>query len=196
MVLNPNAPFYETLKATLIDTYEDNYFPEDAIFLERNSRDYRGRIAKINDNAYDLTEYLVQRSIEHQASPHKVLKKIYYPRWVTPELYAKAQRLPTTGKGGFGGLFTMTFVSTTASRAFYDTLACAKGPSLGTNFTLASPYALLAHYFELDWAAQFGVEKDLVRVSVGLEDYEGLQKAFEIALDAAEKAQAEADGRV
>jgi cystathionine gamma-synthase len=86
----------------------------------------------------------------------------------------------------------MTFTSEVASRVFFDTLECAKGPSLGTNFTLASPYALLAHYYELDWAAQYGVEKDLVRVSVGLEDYEPLRKAFESALDAAEKAQADA----
>ena len=28
-----------------------------------------------------------------------------------------------------------------------------KGPSLGTNFTLACPYTILGHYLELDWAA-------------------------------------------
>ncbi len=29
----------------------------------------------------------------------------------------------------------------------------AKGPGFGTNFTLACPYTLLAHYTELEWAA-------------------------------------------
>ena len=39
---------------------------------------------------------------------------------------------------------------------------------MGTNFTLACPYTLLAHYTELKWAASYGVESELVRISVGL----------------------------
>lgn len=66
--------------------------------------------------------------------------------------------------------------------AVYDSLETAKGPSLGTNFTLCSPYTLLAHYGELEWAAQFGVESDLIRVSVGLEETEELVGIFERAL--------------
>jgi cystathionine gamma-synthase len=31
-------------------------------------------------------------------------------------------------------------------QAFFDALDTHKGPSLGTNFTLACPYTLLAHY--------------------------------------------------
>lgn len=66
---------------------------------------------------------------------------------------------------------------------FYDKLHVFKGPSLGTNFTLASPYAILAHYYELDWAAQYGVDKHLIRVSVGLEDAEELVHIFLSALE-------------
>lgn len=82
----------------------------------------------------------------------------------------------------------MTFTNDASSKAFFDTLACAKGPSLGTNFTLACPYTLLAHYQELEWAGSCGVNKNLVRVSVGLEDTETLDKWFLDALRAAEKA--------
>lgn len=64
----------------------------------------------------------------------------------------------------------------------------AKGPSLGTNFTLACPYTILAHYAELDWAAQYGVPKSLVRISIGLEDVSWLHKVFADALKAAEDA--------
>lgn len=64
----------------------------------------------------------------------------------------------------------------------FDTLEIAKGPSLGTNFTLSSPYTLLAHYGELEWAAGFGVESDLIRISVGLEETEELVGIFERAL--------------
>jgi cystathionine gamma-synthase len=39
-------------------------------------------------------------------------------------------------KGGYGGLFSITFHSTPEAIAFFDALDTAKGPSLGTNFTL------------------------------------------------------------
>jgi len=62
-------------------------------------------------------------------------------------------------------------------------------PSLGTNFTLACPYTILAHYTEMDWTSQFGVEPDLVRVSVGLEEPSQLHRIFKNALEAASRVQ-------
>ena len=70
------------------------------------------------------------------------------------------------------------------AQKFYDLLPISKGPSLGTNFTLACPYTILAHYFELDWAKSFGVNKSLIRISVGLEDADWLVKSFRNVLDA------------
>lgn len=55
---------------------------------------------------------------------------------------------------------------------FFDHLNVRKGPSLGTCYTLACPYTVLAHYDELAWAAACGVSASLIRVSVGLEDAE------------------------
>ena len=188
LIVNPHSKHFAELKAVQAKFYEDNYYPEDAVYMERNSRDYRNRIRKVNDNAYDVTDYLYTRSLEDKSTPEtgKVIKKVYYPRWITPETYAQAQRFPTLGKGGFGGLFSITFVSEAASKAFFDTIGCAKGPSLGTSFTLASPYTILAHYTELDWAAQFGVESGLVRISVGQEDEATLKMWFTAAVEAAE----------
>lgn len=190
LILNPNGPKYTELKAAITVDYEDIYYPEDAVYMERNSRDYRGRIKRVNDNAFDVTEYLHSRSLMDESSPAegKAIKRIYYPRYETPDLYAACQRQPTTGKGGFGGLFSVTFTSMAASVAFYDTLSCAKGPSLGTSFTLASPYAILAHYYELDWAAGYGVEAGLVRISVGQEEAPALKAMFEASVKAAEAA--------
>ena len=192
LILNPNSRHHATLKKVLQDDYEDNYYPEDAVYMERNSRDYRNRISKVNDNAYEVTSYLYSKCLDTASTPSesssRAIKKVYYPRYITPEIYAQAQRLPTTGKGGFGGLFSVTFVNEQASKAFYNVLGCAKGPSLGTSFTLASPYTILAHYFELDWAAGYGVEKGLIRVSVGQEDLGTLMGWFEAAVEAAEEA--------
>ena len=39
------------IQETLSRDYEDNYWPEDAIFLERNSRDFVSRNSRINQNA-------------------------------------------------------------------------------------------------------------------------------------------------
>ncbi|KAJ9128226.1 hypothetical protein QFC24_000518 [Naganishia onofrii] len=192
LVLNPYSKHFSELKTAIEATYQDTYFAEDAVFMERNSRDFRTRIATINDNAYALTEFLRLRSLKNPSAPHgSVIKEVYYPRYITPENFSIAQRLPSTGKGGFGGLFSLTFTSIAASRAFFDALECCKGPSLGTNFTLACPYTILAHYLELDWASGFGVEAGLVRVSVGLEPIQSLFASFTRALEAAEQAQAE-----
>jgi cystathionine gamma-synthase len=112
------------------------------------------------------------------------IKEVFYPEWVTPENYNQCRR---PGKvDNFGPLFSITFVSPAASEAFYNALPCAKGPSLGTNFTLACPYTILAHYHELDWAASYGVEEGIVRISVGMEDERVLLNWIQACVEAAE----------
>lgn len=148
--------------------------------MERNSRNFTQRAAKIDANAERICDLL------HDATgPSSPITEVFYPKWQTAAHYAARRRLPA---GGFGGLFSLTFASLRAAQAFFDALACAKGPSLGTNFTLACPYTILAHYEELDWAARYGVPSELVRVSVGLEDPAWLQDVFMSALRAAEEA--------
>ena len=78
--------------------------------------------------------------------------------------------------------------SPAAAHAFFDSLDCAKGPSLGTNFTLACPYTLYGHWGELEWAAEHGVPEDLIRVSIGMEDTDRLLGVFAAAVQAAERA--------
>lgn len=71
------------------------------------------------------------------------------------------------------------------------------------------PYTLLAHYSELEWvsvvllrlrvttiktdivqARSFGIDSDLVRISIGLEDVPDLSVRVQHALEAVEKARA------
>lgn len=178
LVLNPKGRHYEELQELQDEEYEDNFFDPNAIFLERNSRDFVQRSRRIDVNA----EVLVKMLNDAKEGTHShVLKNVYHPTLQTRENYDQCKRL----QGGYGGLFSLTFHTMPQAMAFYDALQCAKGPSLGTNFTLASPFVILAHYTELDWAAQFGVEANLVRVSVGLEDKESLLQMFNYALQAA-----------
>jgi cystathionine gamma-synthase len=188
LVLNPQGRYYKTLKDHLDSTFEDIYFDEDAIYLERNSRDFKRRIWRINTNTEAVCDFLCSRSIAGgDTSPDAVIKQVFYPKYSTPENYERCRKKKGEDEeGGYGGLFSLTFTSRAASEAFFDALQCFKGPSLGTNFTLACPYTILAHYGELDWAAGFGVEVGLVRVSVGMEDKEDLLKLFEVALNAAQ----------
>ncbi|RKP06175.1 PLP-dependent transferase [Thamnocephalis sphaerospora] len=178
LVVNTNRPFGARLKQALdgkdsdgCPGYEDLLWSEDAIFLERNSRTFSTRVARINKNTEALCDYL---------RAHPKVANVYYPKYVTPEVYDKFRR----PHAGYGGLFSILLQSPESAPSFFDALACAKGPSLGTNFTLACPYTLLAHYTELEWAAKYGVDAHLVRVSVGLEDLETLRNWFDAALAA------------
>ncbi|KAF2466724.1 cystathionine gamma-synthase-like protein [Lindgomyces ingoldianus] len=171
-ILNPKGRSYNILKRTWENNFEDNHWAEDSIFLERNSRDFVSRIERINVNAEAICDVL---------RAHPRVKQVNYPKFSdTRPFYDKCR----TPNGGYGGLLSATFFSKEDSVAFFDNLDTAKGPSLGTNFTLSSPYVILAHYGELDWCASYGVEANLVRFSVGLEEPCKLVNIFRHALEA------------
>ncbi|KAG8984508.1 hypothetical protein FRB90_005266 [Tulasnella sp. 427] len=178
--------------------------PEDAVYMERNSRDFRHRI---DVNAEAIADFLRSQSeaftcsqtsgVTPYSNKRRVIKDVFYPKWVTKENFDACRNRPAPtaaadgeGRGviyptGYGGLLSITFSD---QLAFFDNLGDEKGPSLGTNFTLACPYTILAHYQELDWAAEWGVDANLVRVSVGMEESDVLLGWFEAAIAAAEPA--------
>nr|POE64877.1 cystathionine gamma-synthase [Quercus suber] len=172
MVLNPQSRYYGRLKAQLETEFEDNQFEEDVLYLERNSRDFVSRILRINHNAEAIADIL---------RAHPAVKQVNYPKYSDTKDFYDACRLPD---GGYGGLLSATFHCMDDAQVFYDHLKTQKGPSLGTNFTLSSPFVILAHYTELDWAAEFGCDATLVRFSVGLEEPQVLKEVFEFALAA------------
>lgn len=172
LVWNPHHPAYERLSDLWQNSREDQVFDGDAVALERNSCDFPERMVQINKNASVLVDYLGE---------HPQIDSVFYPNR-EPQQKARydSYRLE---KGGYGGLFSMRVKGGEAAAArFYDALEVSKGPSLGTNFTLACPYTLLAHFLELPKVAQFGVTADLIRVSVGLEQSTDLIGRFERAL--------------
>jgi cystathionine gamma-synthase len=171
-IFNPNSRYYSSLKEWARTEHEDTYWPEDVVFMERNSRDFASRIDRINANA---------EAICHVFQDSPLVRTVFYPKCNESKANYEACRLPN---GGYGGLLSVVFRHPDQAVAFYDAIATAKGPSLGTNFTLASPYVLLAHYQELDWAESFGVDRNLIRVSVGLEETETIVNVFRDALKA------------
>ncbi|KAL9097362.1 MAG: hypothetical protein Q9163_006355, partial [Psora crenata] len=127
LVLNPRSRYYKRLKEVIEADYEDNYWPEDAIFMERNSRDFISRVHRINENAEAICDVM-------RASPiAETVKEVYYPKYSPTQASYDEFRHKN---GGYGGLLSVTFKATAQAITFYNQLDTAKGPSLGTNFTL------------------------------------------------------------
>jgi cystathionine gamma-synthase len=169
LVLNRRSPFYDNFKAYLEGHHEDLLWDEDAQALEVYSVDFADRVGLINQHAEELCDWL---------HGHPLVERLYYPKYTTPEHYRQVH----TPVGGFGGLFSLVLKDAARNAPrFYDRLRVSKGPSLGTNFTLACPYTLLAHYHELDEVEEHGVSRWLVRVSVGLEAGDDLIERFKEA---------------
>ena len=83
---------------------------------------------------------------------------------------------------GYGGLFTLEFESERAASMFFNALDIHKGPSLGVNLTLAQPYVQTVFAKDKAWAASYGLDETIIRISVGLEDGKALGQAFQRAL--------------
>lgn len=174
-ILNPQNRMYDSLRQTMDREYEDNYWAEDGVFMERNSRDFVSRIDRVNISADAIASALKNGNN---------VKSVYYPKYSPSRSNYDACRTPN---GGYGGLLSVTFVRPEQAIAFFDALEVEKGPSLGTNFTLSCPYTVLAHYMEMDWTARWGVDADLVRISVGLEETQELVGKIQTALEAADR---------
>lgn len=170
LVLNRERPYYERLKTLLAEEFEDIFYGEDAIVLERNSRDVAERIPRINHNAARLCEFLAEQP---------QVADVFYPSRVDRMNYERFLR----PAGGFGGLFSVVLRDAAVkTERFYDALQIPKGPNLGTSFTLCCPFTILAHYRELDFAEGCGISRHLIRVSVGLEDSDWQIERFAEAL--------------
>lgn len=177
MFINPQSEHYKPLRHELRVSYDEvplplGWYPLDILVMEKNSVDFDRRVRIASQNAERLVEIL---------RPHKSVQQVFYPKGSpTQHLYDKYKR----DSEGYGYLFSIQFAQPKDAIAFHDALDVAKGPSLGTNFTLSCAYTLLAHYSELEWAAEHGVVEHLVRISVGLEDIDELVKVVEVALQA------------
>ncbi len=136
--------------------------------------DYENRVQKISENTILLQNYLKTQS--------KVLeiKSVFHEDSL--ENFSKIKKGNT-----IPGLLSVVFDRNLAY--YYDKLNLAKGPSLGTEFTLAMPYVYLAHYdylkseSGLNKLKELGLNPNLLRISVGIEPIEDIVKTFQLALE-------------
>ncbi len=170
VILNKNSGFYSAFKAFLAEHNDNELWPEDAIALEEHSRDFAERVRVMSRNSVALYKFL---------STHPAIENVYHSMNDTSGVYESFLK----PGGGHCPLLSFVLKDKSKTPAFYDSLELCKGASLGTNFTLVSPYTLLAHYDELDWAESCGVDRNLIRVSCGLEPEEVIIDRMKRALD-------------
>lgn len=170
LILKRSSPLYAGLRAELLKEYDDGFFGGDAIVLARNARDFDSRMRQINRSSEAVFDFLRR---------HPAIDVAWYPNGPARDSFDAIRR----EGGGYSGL--LTFLVRDAARnasRLYDRLELCKGPSLGTNFSLACPYMLLAHYNELGWTDRLGINRHLLRLSVGLEPAEELIQRLDRAL--------------
>ena len=173
-VINPNTMAGKWIQADLEsksthDASASGLFCPDALAVLRNSIDFPERNKQINETSEVMADWL---------ESHPDVERVYYPKLSdSVELYHNVQK----SESGYGGLMSIVLHPHVCQRTFYDALDVAKGPSLGTNFTLVCPYTLLAHYHELDFAMSYDVPPNLLRIAVGLESADELKQKFENA---------------
>lgn len=177
LIINKQSKHYKELKEFMNEDYESFFWEQDAICLERNSRDFENRSHIMNVNAEEVLKLF-------QSSP--LISKIFYPSVTSPES-KQHYDLVKRKNGGYGALISIVFKDEVDAVCFFNTIKLSKGPSLGTNFTIVCPYAILAHFKELDEIAKWGVDRNLVRLSIGMEKTEDLISALKEALDVAEE---------
>jgi cystathionine gamma-synthase len=170
VILNHRSPHHAAFTAFLRENADHELWRGDAVALELNSRDFSTRADVMSRNAEALAEFLSQ---------HPRVDRVWHAKSQAGRGYESIRR----EQGGYGCLLSFTVKNPeTASEKVYDALRVTKGPSLGTDFTLACPYTLLAHYDELPWVESLGVSRWLLRVSTGLEPTSDLLARFEEAL--------------
>lgn len=132
-----------------------------------------GRIAKHCENAKKLAQFL---------QAHPKVSWVDYPGLKDSKFSDRVLKL-FVGHGG--GLLTFGLGDKQKAFKFIDSLKLAKNlANLGDAKTLViHPASTIFHEFSTDEQRGMGVTEDMVRVSVGIEDFEDIRADFEQAIE-------------
>lgn len=170
IVLNDKNQMMETLK-NQFNEFVVPAFEGEIQRLGFQVSGYGKRVKMISGNAAVIHDYLKKQSF---------IKEIYSVHHSDSfENFNKIKK----SEHAFPGVISIVFEDDLAH--YYDKLQLAKGPSLGTEFTLAMPYVYLAHYENLKTESgkqklnALGINPNLLRLSIGTEPVEEIISAFE-----------------
>lgn len=171
LAVNPESPFYSDLVLRTSAFYLPPY-ARDLSRLAHEMKSAAQAIHKMNANAARLCAFL---------RAHPAVREIYCA--------SCSEHIHDIAKGNqpVGVVITIELVGDLVK--FYDALRVMKAPSFGTRFTLVCPFMYLAHYDLVttpEGRAQLaaaGINPELIRISVGEENYEAIESSMVEALD-------------
>jgi len=138
------------------------------------------RMARHCEQALRLAEFL---------QGHETVSWVHYPGLTQSPFYARVQQ-QFEGQGG--AILTFGLGTKERAYAFIDSVSLALNQTnIGDAKTLViHPASTIYHDFTAEQKQDAGVTEDLVRVSVGLEDYKDIEQDFEQALNKASEVHA------
>ena len=170
IILNPTSEVAAECKALIPAIVEKPYF-KDIERLAFKIRSYRSRVEKISLNTFALLDYL--KHSKRITATYSALNPEFLSNFL--EVRKNETALP--------GLISVLFDK--KLHHYYDQMRFAKGPSFGTEFTLAMPYVYLAHFDLLQtpegraYLESIGLKSELLRISVGTEPIDEIIRVFE-----------------
>ena len=169
LILNENSKI--SMISQEFFKHADMPYIKDIQRLAYEIKNYESRMKIISSNTKKLVEYF-------KTAPF--IDEIFY--CLTPKYASNYEKL-MINKECYTGIISVTFKKD--FKEVYDKLNFAKGPSLGTEFTLLMPYTYLAHYDLVtsqkgqEFLKEIGLPINLLRISVGIEDINEIIKEFE-----------------
>ena len=144
-----------------------------AWLLERSIKTLSVRVLKQNDNALKVALFL---------SGHKSINKVYYPGL---EKHEKHNIAKDQMNGGFGGMVSFELNNNMSSDDFVKSLKVVQ-PTMslaGVESTITSPIQTSHKKMDPIERDKIGITKNLLRLSVGIEDADDLIKDLSNSLD-------------
>ncbi|MBU1179304.1 aminotransferase class I/II-fold pyridoxal phosphate-dependent enzyme [Patescibacteria group bacterium] len=160
-----------------------NPSPHDCSLVERGLDTFHLRIAKHNSNALQLAFFLQNH--------HKV-KRIIYPALPSHPQHTLARQQMRTKRGvvGYGAIVGIELEGGAEEiEKFLNYLAQKTCVSLcvslgSTDTMIQHPASMTHHSMPREERLEIGITDELIRTSVGIEDFSEIRAAFEAALDA------------
>ena len=171
LAVNPDSPYY----AELIGRTSRYHVPPYVRDLQRFAHELQDApavVAKMNANAARLCAFLKR---------HPAVKQV--------SCASCSEHIQEVSKGDVSVGAVISIELHGEMEKFYDTIRVMKGPSFGVRFTLLCPFMYLAHYDLVATAegraflASVGLDPELIRISVGAEEYAAIEAVFAEALD-------------
>ena len=173
VALQSDSPFYEDLKE-LVSEYVEPPYHRDVFRVAQQLGNIEAITCIGNANTIKVAEFL---------QGHPGVQKVY---WAYGDGNAERYYKIEKNRHSPGSMITIDLVNPVDE--FYDRCRIRKGPSFGMDISLMSPYMYMAHYDIIsketgrDELLAYGINPDLIRISVGTEPIDQIIQAFDEAL--------------